>query len=59
MWHRQGTGEVHTRFWWDNLTEGDHLEDLGIILNWTFKKWYGEAWIGLLRLRIGIDGGCL
>jgi hypothetical protein len=23
MWR----GEVHTRFWWGNLREGDHLED--------------------------------
>ena len=24
MWH------VHTRFWWGDLTERKHLEDLGI-----------------------------
>jgi len=40
-----------------------HLEDPGvdgrIILNWIFKKWYGEAWTGLLWLRIGKDGGRL
>jgi hypothetical protein len=24
-----GGGEVHTGFWWGNLMEGDHLEDLG------------------------------
>jgi len=23
-------GEVHTGFWWGNLREGDHLEDIGI-----------------------------
>jgi len=22
--------DVHTRFWWGNLREGDHLEDLSI-----------------------------
>jgi hypothetical protein len=22
-----GRGEVHTGFWWENLREGDHLED--------------------------------
>jgi hypothetical protein len=22
--------EVHTRFWWGDLREGDHLEDPGI-----------------------------
>jgi hypothetical protein len=39
------TGEVHTRFWWGNLRERDHLEDPSvdgrIILRWTFRKWYG------------------
>jgi hypothetical protein len=38
-----GRGEVHTRFWWGNMSERDHLEDPGfdkmIILKWIFKKW--------------------
>jgi len=25
-----GIGEVHTWFWWGNLRERDHLEDLDI-----------------------------
>jgi hypothetical protein len=33
------------------------LEDLGvdgrIILRWISRKWGGEAWIGLIWLRIG------
>jgi len=45
MWHVQNMGEVHTVFWWGNLGEGDHLEDLGIdggiVLKWIFKKWGG------------------
>ena len=45
MWHVQNTGEVHTVFWWGNLGEGHHLEDLGIdggiVLKWIFKKWGG------------------
>jgi hypothetical protein len=32
---------VHTGFWWGNLREGDHFEDLGvdegIIFKWVFK----------------------
>jgi hypothetical protein len=36
-------GEVHTRFWWGNLMEGDYMEDPGedgrIILRWILRKW--------------------
>jgi hypothetical protein len=50
---------MHTGFWWGNLREDDHLEDLGIdgriILKWVFKKWMG-AWTGLIWLRIGTGG---
>ena len=42
-------------------SEGYNLEDLGldgrIILKWNFKTWNGEAWTGLIRLRIGRCGG--
>jgi len=53
---------VHTGFWWGDLTERAHLEDLGIngiILKWMFKKWEGEAWTGLLWLKIGTGCGHL
>jgi hypothetical protein len=30
MWHVRRRGEMHTGFWWGNLKEGDHLEDLGV-----------------------------
>jgi hypothetical protein len=40
-----GKREVHTRFWWEDLREGDHLADPGvdvrIILKWIFKTWAG------------------
>ena len=33
---------MHTRFWWGNWRERDHLEDLSIngrILKWLLRKW--------------------
>jgi len=29
MWHAWETGGVHTRIWWGELKEIDHLEELG------------------------------
>ena len=38
---------MRTGFWWGNLMEGAHLEDLDIdgriIAKWIFRKWDGEA----------------
>jgi len=49
---------MYTAFWWGNLSEKDHLDDLGIegriILGWIFLKQTGSSW-----LSIGTDGGYL
>jgi hypothetical protein len=40
--------------------ERDYSEDLGIngrILKWIFMECDGEAWAGLVWLRIGTGGG--
>jgi hypothetical protein len=50
-------------FWWGDLRERYHLEDLSLdgrtILKWIFKKWDMGAWTGLIWLRIGAVGGHL
>ena len=42
MWHVWRRGEVLAGFWWGNLKDRDHIEDLGlgsrIILKWIFRK---------------------
>jgi hypothetical protein len=53
---RIGRGEVYTAFWWENLKEGDHLEDPGvdgrIILKWIFEMLGGGTdWIDLTQDR--------
>jgi len=47
---------MHTRLWWENLTERNHLEDLGldgmVILKWIFKNGNGSMdWIDLAQDR--------
>ena len=54
---------MHIGLWWENLKEGDHVEDSGlderIILKRIFEKWNGEAWTGSIWLRIGSGVGLL
>jgi hypothetical protein len=63
MCHTGETGEVHAVLWCGHPKETDHLQDLGVdgtvILKYIFKKWDGEAWTGLISLRIRTGGGRL
>jgi len=52
-WARHGRQErCNKGFWWGDLREGDHLENLGLdwslILKLILKKWGGEPWTGLI-----------
>jgi hypothetical protein len=52
--HILGRGGVRTEFWWINLRERDHLEDLGvdgrITAKWIFKKFGGEGVVDWIYL---------
>jgi hypothetical protein len=54
--------EAHTGFWWGNLGERDHLENLGvdgrIIIKLIFKKYYEGVDLSDLP-RIATGGGLL
>ena len=60
MLHVWETGDMNTQFWWGDLRERNHLQNLGIggriKAKWIFEKWNGEAWTGLISLRIGTGG---
>jgi uncharacterized protein YcaQ len=57
---RMGRGKVHTGFWWGQLRERGHLEDLfvdgKILLKWIFRKWDMRAWTRSIWLGRGTGG---
>ena len=61
LWYIRGTRTVHTEFWYGNLRERDHFENVGvdmrIILKWALKTLDEESLTGLIWLRIGTSGG--
>jgi hypothetical protein len=54
------TGEMPTEFWWANLKERDHLEDIPVhgttILKWILNKW---SWGTFFRVGIRTIGELL
>jgi hypothetical protein len=42
MQHVSGRAELHTGFWWGNLSESDHLEDLHLSLEGILKMLFIE-----------------
>jgi hypothetical protein len=58
-----GKGEMHMGFWWGNLRERHHFDDLDIdariTLNWFFKNWHGKSENGKILFWMGMGGGLL
>jgi hypothetical protein len=60
-WQVWGRGDVHRGFWWGNLKERDHLEDLNVEIKIILKLIFSGmgAWTGLIWVRIETGGGPL
>jgi hypothetical protein len=45
--HRRERGDIHTKFWSENLKEREHSEEIGvaekIILEWILGKYGGKV----------------
>jgi hypothetical protein len=54
---------VNAGFWWEYLSETDHLEDSGVdgrvMVRWIYGNWDASVWTGSSWLRIGTGGGLL
>jgi len=53
---------MHAKLRSQNLKEGDHAEDLGIvnvIIEWILRKQSGKLWIGFIWLRTETNGRLL
>jgi hypothetical protein len=52
---------MHTRFWWGNIQEKEHFEDISVcrimILKCMVKKEDGRVLIGFFWLKKGFHGG--
>jgi len=41
---RMGKRQIHIGFWWESLTEGDHLVLVGVDRGWVLKKYKGTLY---------------
>jgi hypothetical protein len=41
---------MNTKFWWENLKGGDHLQDLGV--DGRIRKWNKSVWVAFVSFRI-------
>jgi len=59
MWRVWGRREVIAEYWWGNVKERGHLEDVwvdGRILKYILKKQDRVSWTEFIRLMLGTNG---